>query len=186
MNLMTSMLRWRLRMLSIISQSDVARSWMWACLRSSPHRLVGRPVLTTGIRADWINTFQPAIHSAVDPEGVLHIEDAGADFDRDTALYHAFISLDHPINDNVNLRMGFGHGGRPAGITELFAQDPFITLVQSATSAVIGDEQLNAEQASQFDMALVGQFGAAQLQVSGYWTYINETHHVGHRSWHTT
>ncbi|MDA1052199.1 MAG: TonB-dependent receptor [Planctomycetota bacterium] len=130
--------------------------------------------LKFGGRLDWVRTEQAAVYSSFDPTGVEHIFDFGDDFAADDQLYHAFVTADHPLSDTLLLKAGFGHGQRPPNLTERFALDPFLTLVQNATSAVIGDETLKPERASQFDLALHGTFDAFRFQLNGYWSHIDE------------
>ncbi len=130
--------------------------------------------VTTGARVDWICTHRDAVYSAVDPVGVEHVFDFGDDVDLNDTLYHGFVSTDYEINPSLNMRFGFGHGQRPPSLTERFAEEPFLTVVQSATSAVLGDSELEPERASQFDLALIGDYENLQFQVAGYWSYIDE------------
>lgn len=137
------------------------------------------PVLTDsslrfGGRLDWVRTEQAAVFSSFDPTGTEHIFDFGEEFIDNDQLFHAFVTADHPLSDNLLLKAGFGHGQRPPNLTERFAQDPFLTLVQNATSAVIGDEELKPERASQFDLAVHGTFEVFRFQLNGYWSYVDE------------
>ena len=127
-----------------------------------------------GARVDWVRTEQPAVFTSVDPDGIQHIFDNGSDFADSERLYHAFVTADHPLGEELTLRAGFGHGQRPPNLTERFAQDPFLTLVQNATSAVIGDPFLNAERASQFDLTLLGDYEFVRFQLNGFYSYVED------------
>jgi outer membrane receptor protein involved in Fe transport len=130
--------------------------------------------LKFGARFDRVSTRQDAVYSSVDPAGVEHVFDYGEDFVAYNSLYHGFVTTDHPLTRELKLRAGFGHGQRPPNLTERFAEDPFLTLVQNSTSAVIGDVELNPERASQFDLALHGDYGDMRFQVSVFWSYVDE------------
>jgi iron complex outermembrane receptor protein len=128
--------------------------------------------LTTGGRIDGVRTHTGAVYSAVDPLGDEHVFDFGSEVDRGDALYHAFVSADYDLHPSLTLRFGFGHGQRPPSLTERFALEPFLTVVQTATSAVLGDPDLKPERASQFDLALVGDYDDARFRVAGFWSYV--------------
>lgn len=127
-----------------------------------------------GGRIDWVRTMQPAVFSSIDPDDFEHIFDFGTDFTNTDFLYHGFVSAEHPLSDSLTLRAGFGHGQRPPNLTERFAIDPFLTLVQNATTAVLGNELLNPERASQFDLALLAERELVRFQLSGFWSYVDE------------
>lgn len=128
---------------------------------------------TTGGRIDGVRTHADAVYRAVDPIGDEHIFDVGSDIDIDNVLYHAFVSADYEINPCLTLRFGFGHGQRPPSLTERFALEPFLTVVQSATSAVLGDPDLTPERASQFDLALVGEYADLRFSAVGFWSHVD-------------
>lgn len=127
-----------------------------------------------GTRVDWVRTEQPAVFASTDPDGFEHIFDFGEDFIENETLYHGFVTGEHPLCESLTLRAGFGHGQRSPNLTERFAIDPFITLAQNATSAVIGDELLNPERASQFDLALLAEYEYVRFQMGGFWSYVDE------------
>jgi len=130
--------------------------------------------LTTGARIDGVRTHADAEYRAVDPIGDEHIFSFGSDTDIDNTLYHAFVSADYEIQPCLTLRFGFGHGQRPPSLTERFALEPFLTVVQSATSAILGDPDLKPERASQFDLALVGEYDDLRFRAVGFWSYVDE------------
>jgi iron complex outermembrane receptor protein len=129
---------------------------------------------TAGARVDWVQTHSDAVHVAYDPLGDPYVIDYGADVDVSDVLYHGFISVDEAVGSNLTLRCGFGHGQRPPSLTERFADEPFATVVQSATSAILGDPELQPERASQFDLALIGDYDDFRFRATGFWSYINE------------
>lgn len=130
--------------------------------------------VTVGGRVDWVFTHQNAVFSSFDPTGVEHIFDFGNDFDDQTVLYHVFVSSEEPWGDELTVRAGVGHGQRPPNLTERFAEDPFLTLIQNATSAVVGDAFLEPERATQLDVALVGETTYVQFQLGGFVSYIDD------------
>jgi outer membrane receptor protein involved in Fe transport len=151
-----------------------ARMSDWGIFVEFSAAILSATELKCGARFDRIYTFQNAVYSSTDPTGVEHVFDYGEEFVAYDSLGHAFVTTDHHLTPELTLRAGFGHGQRPPNLTERFAEDPFLTLVQNATSAVIGDVELNPERASQFDLALHGDYEAVRFRLSGYWAYVDE------------
>lgn len=130
--------------------------------------------LTVGVRLDRIRTTRFAQHIAADPDGVEHIDDFGNDFTDSDTLAHAFVTAEWTLTQELKLRSGFGHGQRPPNLTERFAIDPFLNLVQNATTAVFGDENLAPERSSQWDLSLNGDYADARFQLAGFCSYIHD------------
>jgi iron complex outermembrane receptor protein len=128
--------------------------------------------VTIGFRLDWNRTEQDAVYESTDPEGVVHTFDQVDPFSDTDVLYHGFATANYEVDSCVSLRVGVGHGQRPPNATERFAIDPYMTVVQSATSAVLGDAFLTPERATQFDASIIGDYDSARFRGNVFVSYI--------------
>ncbi|MFT5524518.1 MAG: iron complex outermembrane receptor protein [Pirellulaceae bacterium] len=128
--------------------------------------------LNFGFRLDWNRTEQDAVYESTDPEGVVHVFDNIDPFSDTEILYHGFATANYKLNPCLDFRIGVGHGQRPPNATERFATDPYMTVVQSATSALLGDPLLTPERATQFDAAFIGAYDSARFRANAFVSYI--------------
>ncbi len=143
--------------------------------------------LTAGARVDWVRTNADARHRAISPDGTRPLifgldelptdsfeEVFGTGMTKHDVLMAMFLSADYTICKHLDLRMGFGHGQRPPSLTERYAFLPFLTVIQDATNAPLGDPNLDPEKASQFDLALVGNFECVRFRAAGFCSMVED------------
>lgn len=130
--------------------------------------------VTTGVRVDWIRTRRPSEYETVTPDGFVDAFIYDGELRDDDLLLHGFVTIDRELNECLRFKAGCGHGARPANPTERFAEDPFLTVVQNATTAVLGDENLRPERATQVDLSLQGEFDRFRFRLSGFASYISD------------
>jgi len=95
-------------------------------------------------------------------------------FDQDFALAAAFVSAEYKMNDCVTATAGFGHAERPPTLTELYAVDPFLAILQQGFSTVRGNPELDPELLWQVDLGFRSDFGNFRGAVSGFYAWVND------------
>ncbi len=143
--------------------------------------------LAAGARVDWLRTDAEARHRTRAPDGTRPLifgldelprdsfEDVfGTGMTKHDVLMAMFASADYTINENIELRLGFGHGQRPPSLTERYAYLPFLTVIQDATNAPLGDPNLDPEKASQFDLALSGNYDCLRFRTAGFCSLVED------------
>ncbi|MFN0016996.1 MAG: TonB-dependent receptor [Pirellulaceae bacterium] len=143
--------------------------------------------VAAGARYDLVTSDADGTHRAVAPDGTVppiiglnsqiygsYEELMGTPFFGRRSLLAAYVSADMKLNEDLNLRAGFGHGERAPNATELYAYLPFLTVLQTPENAPLGNSLLKAEKASQFDLSLQGNYETVRYQVSGFASMIHD------------
>ncbi len=84
------------------------------------------------------------------------------------SLGSAFITANYDINPCWNLSGGFGYAGRPPSLTELYAAQPFMFLMQNGLNTITGDPTLKPEQRYQIDLSLHYDDGPVRGGITGF------------------
>ena len=88
-------------------------------------------------------------------------------------MFSGFLTADQELDEHRELRLGFGHGQRPPSLTERYAYVPFLTVLQYAQNAPFGNPDLKPEQASQFDVALTGNYDDVRYRGAAFATLVD-------------
>ncbi len=75
-------------------------------------------------------------------------------YDQDRVAPMVFVRGDYALNDCWTLDAGAAYAQRPPSLTEFYAAQPFLFVLQNGVNTVTGDPQLNSEQRLQFDLGL--------------------------------
>jgi outer membrane receptor protein involved in Fe transport len=122
--------------------------------------------LQGGVRGDWVHT-----EIKEDPAGLQNLGNylnvAGNDLQptfaeivgtdqwiQNFSLISGFLSAEQELDDNWTLVSGAGVGRRPPSLTELYAAQPFMFLLQNGLNTVTGDPRLKDETFTQLDLGL--------------------------------
>jgi outer membrane receptor protein involved in Fe transport len=143
--------------------------------------------LAAGARVDWMHTEADGRHRVIAPDFTRPLIFGLDEMPRDTfeeffetgltkndVLAAAFVSADYEVAECLDLRLGFGHGQRPPSLTERYAYFPFLTVIQDATNAPLGTPNLDPERASQFDLALIGDYDATRFRIAGFCSLVQD------------
>ncbi|MEO0529792.1 MAG: TonB-dependent receptor [Planctomycetota bacterium] len=125
--------------------------------------------VTVGIRGDVVvtnasNTF-PLAELATD-------ELLESDLQQTFLLGSAFVTADVAMTRELTASFGAGYAQRPPTLTELYAGGPFIGSLQRGRTFLVGDPQLNQEQAIQLDYGLRGDYGTLRGGVHGFYAWV--------------
>jgi outer membrane receptor protein involved in Fe transport len=136
--------------------------------------------LRAGARVDWISANvddNPAKLAAVGtfPPGLQPSYDqvvGSSDYDQDFALWAIYLSGEQSIDENWTLLASAGQGQRAPTLTELYAAEPFMFLLQNGLNSVTGDPLLNVERAWQIDVGAKYVKGPLRWRVNGYHAWV--------------
>lgn len=136
--------------------------------------------LTTGVRVDWSSaevTDNPEKLSAVGsgtPPGTLADILGTDDFTQDFQLWSTFATLRWELGDGWALSTAAGHAQRPPTLTELYAAQTFLFLLQNGQNTATGDPELAPERLWQVDVGLELDQGAVRGGLSGFHAWIED------------
>lgn len=136
--------------------------------------------VTAGVRGDWVDTNvtdDPAKLAALGLETPQHslaqILGTG-NFDQSFQLWSAFLTADHDLSDTWTLQGGFGYAERPPSLTELYAAQSFMFLLQNGLNTVTGDPTLPAERLYQLDIGFMYDDGVVRGGVKGFHAWVHD------------
>jgi hypothetical protein len=135
-----------------------------------------RLIVTTGVRADVVNADVTANLATMSHLGNLPVNQqsslaailGSSEFNRTYGLFGGYISGDLEINEDLHLVGSGGSTQRPPSLTELYAAQPFMFLIQNGLNTVTGDPQLLAERIAQFDLSLQFNYDRWQGSLNGF------------------
>ena len=118
-----------------------------------------RLALTTGARVDWtssnIDDDEEKLALLGAPEQKSLADVLGSDqFDQDLALWSVFATGEFRLNDLWSVLAGTGYAERAPNLTEMYAAEPFMFLLQNGLNTVTGDPTLDPERLWQLDAGL--------------------------------
>jgi iron complex outermembrane recepter protein len=96
------------------------------------------------------------------------------ELDRTFTLYAGFATAEYKISEATTLFAGYGYAERAPNLTELYAAGPFLGVLQTGTSRVIGDPNLSKERMHQVDIGLRYDTDYLKLGISGFYALIND------------
>jgi iron complex outermembrane receptor protein len=96
------------------------------------------------------------------------------DFDQDFTLWAAYITVEYKMDCHWTTDFGFGTAQRPPTLTELYAIDPFLAILQQGFTQVRGNPYLRAERFYQIDIGLNVDYGHFRAGLSGFYAWIHD------------
>jgi outer membrane receptor protein involved in Fe transport len=132
-----------------------------------------RLTVRTGARADWVSTNLEG-----DPIGRTRAElrtDLGEEsFNQHFQTWAAYLTAEYTIDCRWTLQAGVGHAERPPTLTELYAFEPFLAVLQQGFNSVIGDRGTDPERLWQVDLELKADYGDLRAGVNGFYAWIHD------------
>jgi outer membrane receptor protein involved in Fe transport len=89
-------------------------------------------------------------------------------------LWSAYVNGEYKFDNHLTALTGFGYAQRPPTLTELYADGPFLGLLQPGLDRMIGDPHIQPEQNYQFDVGLRADYGWFRGGVNGFYAYIHD------------
>jgi iron complex outermembrane recepter protein len=136
--------------------------------------------LTSGARVDIVSNEmladaqQLAALGTRDPEASLAEILGTGDFDQSFGLWSAFINGEFQADDNWAIQFAAGHGQRAPSLTEMYAAESFMFLLQSGLNTVTGDSRLNPERRWQIDLGTTFDNDRLHLGINGYHAWVHD------------
>jgi outer membrane receptor protein involved in Fe transport len=93
-------------------------------------------------------------------------------FAQNFALWSAYVTSEVAINSCWQTRAGFGYAERPPDLTEFYAAEPFMFLLQNGLNTVTGDPRLDAERRLQFDLGFDCDQGSFRCGAEGFYAWV--------------
>ncbi len=97
-----------------------------------------------------------------------------SDFKRDFSLFSGYLSSELQVSHGLKLLAGAGVAQRPPMLTELYAVQPFLGVIQNSFNFVTGDPTLNEETLYQFDLGFRWEEERFRAGVSGYYASVHD------------
>ena len=97
-----------------------------------------------------------------------------SDFDQTFLLGSFFLSGERQLNEITTGFVGAGYAMRPPTLTELYAAQPFMFLLQNGLNVVTGDPLLDSERLWQMDVGLKFQAERFRGSARAYHAWIND------------
>lgn len=94
--------------------------------------------------------------------------------DRTFMPWALFVELEYELDDEWTAYVGAGHSERAPSLTELYAAQPFMFLLQNGLNTVRGDPLLDSERLWQMDLALEFETEDFTLRLRGFHAWIND------------
>jgi len=141
-----------------------------------------RLVVIGGARVDLVST-----QVTDDPEKLLHLgnwpvddqsslaEILGTDeFDQSFAVWSAYLTGEYRLGPYWTVLAAGGHGERPPSLTELYAAQPFLLLLQNGMNTATGDPRLRPERLWQVDLGLKCEYPRFRGGVTAFHAWVRD------------
>lgn len=136
--------------------------------------------LTTGARVDVVTTEVLAESDRIaqlgvfDPPASLAEILGTGDFDQSFGLWSAFLNGEYEASQNWRVQFAAGHGQRAPSLTELYAAESFMFLLQSGLNTITGDPRLNPERRWQIDLGTTYDDDRLHVGVNGFHAWVQD------------
>ncbi|MEO2035109.1 MAG: TonB-dependent receptor [Planctomycetaceae bacterium] len=131
-----------------------------------------------GARVDWFTADiidDPSKLAAVGIDDLPYSDVVGTTQQKShDTMWAAYLSTDVKIADNLVFTIAAAHAERPPNLTELYAAETFMFLLQNGHNIVTGDPRLRSERLWQIDAGLTYDTGRFRSTVRGYHKWIND------------
>jgi len=136
-------------------------------------------VIRAGGRVDWVATNAAHFVDGADiNDDGLNNDNLepflGERFNQHFDLWSAFVTAEYDVNCHWKASAGFGYAERPPTLTELYAVQSFLAILQQGFSFVTGDPGLNPERLWQIDLGLRADYGDFRAGIHGFHAWVRD------------
>jgi len=136
--------------------------------------------LRVGARTDWTSA-----NVIDDPAKLAHLGNQTPQSSLDAILgsdayrqhfqtWAVYVGVERELNEAWTLLATAGHGQRPPSLTELYAAQPFMFVLENGLNTVTGDPRLHPERAWQIDVGLQCDYEQFRAGVTGFHAWIHD------------
>jgi iron complex outermembrane recepter protein len=139
-----------------------------------------RLTLNSGVRLDFVSTNVEETAAELGPIGgdtnpaTLPDVLGSSNFDRDFMLASAFLTGQYKVDSNWNLVFGAGRAERAPSMTELYAAESFLFVLQNGLNSVTGDPLLKKEQLWQIDLGANCEYSRFRGSCNAFHAWIED------------
>ncbi|MBL8867758.1 MAG: TonB-dependent receptor [Gemmataceae bacterium] len=105
---------------------------------------------------------------------IYSVDPTQNNMNRDFMLYAGFATAEYKISEETTLFAGYGYAERAPNLTELYTSGPFLGVLQTGTSRVIGDPNLSKERMHHIDIGLRYDTDYLKFGISGFYAMIQD------------
>jgi len=162
---------------SPIPKSDAPNPGLFAELQTP---LTEQWSLLAGARADYVAADILADAASLQNLGLQQPQSSLAeilgtdDFDQEFGLWAAFLSAQYQIDDHWVATVSGGHSEQAPNLTEMYAAQPFLFVLQNGQNTVTGDPRLDSQRLWQIDVALRCEYERFRAGVNGFHAWIHD------------
>lgn len=136
--------------------------------------------LKAGSRVDWfnadvtddVNKLQ-SLGTGV-PQSSLADILGTSDFDQQATLWAAYLSAELDLGHGWKFNSGAAHAQRPPTLTELYAAETFMFLLQNGQNTVTGDPLLKPEQLWELDLGFRYEGDRTRAEIRGFHKWVSD------------
>ena len=96
------------------------------------------------------------------------------EFNQSFTLFMGYLSAQHQIDEERMLDLSFGYAERAPSLTEMYAAEPFMFLLQNGMNTVTGDPRLKKERRLQFDIGMTLERERMRGKVNTFFAWVND------------
>lgn len=142
--------------------------------------LSDRFVVTAGARADYRPTHMLENLADLQALGLQqpqssYAEILGTDeFDNNYGLWAAYLSGSYDLSDNWMLNVAGGHAEQAPTLTEMYAAQTFLFVLQNGQNSVTGDPRLDVQRMWQIDVGLQCQYDRFRAGANAFYAWVHD------------
>lgn len=131
--------------------------------------------LRAGTRVDWIDSTATAVTTPRPTSPPDSVIDPGPNPDQSFALFAGYLTAEAALDPNWTGDVGVGYSERAPTPTELYAEMPFLNIVQQGGFfAPLGNNELKKEKLFQIDVGLTANYDDVQFGIRGYHGWVDD------------
>ncbi|HMP03576.1 MAG TPA: TonB-dependent receptor [Gemmatales bacterium] len=132
-------------------------------------------VVKGGARIDFVNADITAAtvgrsDLSISSESFLNTNQ----YDREFLLWSGYVSAEYQLFQGTTATIAFGAAQRPPTLTEMYAVQPFMAVVQNGLNFVTGDPALRPEKLIQLDVGLRAEYDGFRFGVNGFYNWVRD------------
>jgi outer membrane receptor protein involved in Fe transport len=129
--------------------------------------------IKTGVRADYWNSNIDKLAPMTTCDQTVNVLGSN-DFDRSEGLFLGYATAEYKPVKEWTFSAGMGTAQRPPTQTELYAEGPFLAILQNGFTTVFGNPNLAPERSYQLDGGIKATYENVRLGLNGFFSFVND------------